>query len=175
MAGRKKYSHVDLIMDAERGTITAGGWGYYLMGPAVALQQALMQVASQFLMAKDFTPLYTPFFMRKDVMQKVAQLSQFDEELYVNETKECSKYGSVQHISATDNVYVKCAGTSIAAVNVLHGRWFHMIGRMDAERGTVTRWTTLYMNCIVVQLAIMKKMNKNEMTVRLPRLRTTTM
>ena len=40
-----------------------------LKGPAVALQQALMQVASQFLMAKDFTPLYTPFFMRKDVMQ----------------------------------------------------------------------------------------------------------
>ena len=76
-------------MDAERGTITAGGWGYYLMGAAVALQQA------QTLMAKDFTPLYTPFFMRKDVMQEVAQLSQFDEELYVNETKECSKYGGV--------------------------------------------------------------------------------
>ena len=34
--GRKKYSHVDLIhmiggMDAERGTVTAGGRGYYLM------------------------------------------------------------------------------------------------------------------------------------------------
>ena len=26
--------------------------------------------------------LYTPFFMRKEVMQEVAQLSQFDEELY---------------------------------------------------------------------------------------------
>ena len=87
MEGRKKYSHVDLIhmiggMDAERGTVTAGGRGYYLMGPAVALQQALMQLALQTLMAKDFTPLYTPFFMRKDVMQEVAQLSQFDEELY---------------------------------------------------------------------------------------------
>merc|ERR1719229_2158432 len=69
-------------MDAERGTVTAGGRGYYLMGPAVALQQALMQLALQTLMAKDFTPLYTPFFMRKDVMQEVAQLSQFDEELY---------------------------------------------------------------------------------------------
>ena len=30
----------------------------------------------------DYTPLYTPFFMRKEVMQEVAQLSQFDEELY---------------------------------------------------------------------------------------------
>ena len=36
----------------------------------------------QTLIAKDFTPLYTPFFMRKDGMQEVAQLSQFDEELY---------------------------------------------------------------------------------------------
>lgn len=84
---RKKYSHVDLIhmiggMDAERGTVTAGGRGYYLMGPAVCLQQALIQLALQTLIKKDYTPLYTPFFMRKDIMQEVAQLSQFDEELY---------------------------------------------------------------------------------------------
>jgi seryl-tRNA synthetase len=31
---------------------------------------------------KGFEILYTPFFMRKEVMQEVAQLSQFDEELY---------------------------------------------------------------------------------------------
>merc|ERR1711983_193919 len=82
-----KYSHVDLIhmiggADLERGTVTAGGRGYYLMGPAVCLQQALVQLAMHSLVEKDFTPLYTPFFMRKDVMQEVAQLSQFDEELY---------------------------------------------------------------------------------------------
>merc|ERR1719209_2024548 len=34
------------------------------------------------LHAKGYTPLYTPFFMCKQVMQEVAQLSQFDEELY---------------------------------------------------------------------------------------------
>ena len=34
------------------------------------------------LQAKKYRPIYTPFFMRKDVMQEVAQLSQFDEELY---------------------------------------------------------------------------------------------
>jgi len=84
---RKKYSHVDLIhmiggADLERGAVTAGGRGYYLMGPAVCLQQGLVQLALQSLVEKDFTPLYTPFFMRKDVMQEVAQLSQFDEELY---------------------------------------------------------------------------------------------
>ena len=36
----------------------------------------------QILHTKGYTPLYTPFFMRKSVMQEVAQLSQFDEELY---------------------------------------------------------------------------------------------
>ena len=53
-----------------------------MQGPAVAMQQALIQLALQSLMQKDFTPIYTPFFMRKDVMKEVAQLSQFDEELY---------------------------------------------------------------------------------------------
>lgn len=84
---KKKYSHVDLIhmiggMDAERGTVTSGGRGYYLTGPAVFMQQALIQLALSTLGSKGYTPLYTPFFMKKEIMQEVAQLSQFDEELY---------------------------------------------------------------------------------------------
>lgn len=46
------------------------------------LEQALIQYALRSLCAKGYTPIYTPFFMRKEVMQEVAQLSQFDEELY---------------------------------------------------------------------------------------------
>lgn len=69
---RKKYSHVDLIhmidgMDAERGTIVAGGRGYFLTGPAVFLEQALIHVALNTLWIKKYKPLYTPFFMRKEV------------------------------------------------------------------------------------------------------------
>lgn len=84
---RKKYSHVDLIvmidgMNGEKGTVVAGGRGYFLTGAAVFLEQALIQHALHILYRKDYTPLYTPFFMRKEVMQEVAQLSQFDEELY---------------------------------------------------------------------------------------------
>ncbi|XP_063226812.1 serine--tRNA ligase, cytoplasmic isoform X2 [Bacillus rossius redtenbacheri] len=86
-AQRKTYSHVDLIhmiggVDTERGAAVSGGRGYYLMGPAVFLELALIQLALRKLLAKGYQPLYTPFFMRKDVMQQVAQLSQFDEELY---------------------------------------------------------------------------------------------
>nr|CDJ83691.1 Seryl-tRNA synthetase and Aminoacyl-tRNA synthetase domain containing protein [Haemonchus contortus] len=87
ITSRKKYSHVDLVVmidgfDGERGTAVAGGRGYFLKGPLVFLEQAIIQLALQKLGEKGFTPLYTPFFMRKEVMQEVAQLSQFDEELY---------------------------------------------------------------------------------------------
>jgi seryl-tRNA synthetase len=105
-AAKKKYSHVDLIhmidgMDGERGSVVSGGRGYYLcvriyncfkfsgyyilikkQGPAVFLEQALIQMALRKLSVKSYTPLCTPFFMRKEVMQEVAQLSQFDDELY---------------------------------------------------------------------------------------------
>jgi len=84
---RKKYSHVDLLhmidgVDYERGAVVAGNRGYFLKGPGVLLQQALVHAAVQELCGKGFTPLYTPFFMRKEVMKEVAQLSQFDDELY---------------------------------------------------------------------------------------------
>jgi seryl-tRNA synthetase len=68
--------------ELERGAVTAGGRGYYLTGPGVFLQQGLIQLALRLLGDKGFVPLYTPVFMRKDIMQEVAQLSQFDEELY---------------------------------------------------------------------------------------------
>lgn len=69
---RKKYSHVDLIqmidgMDGERGAVVSGGRGYYLTGPAVFLEQALIQLALGILHKKGYKPLYTPFFMRKEV------------------------------------------------------------------------------------------------------------
>jgi len=84
---RKKYSHVDLLamidgVDYDRGAMVAGNRGYFLKGPGVLLQQGLVNLATQTLIKNGFTPLYTPFFMRKEVMQEVAQLSQFDDELY---------------------------------------------------------------------------------------------
>ncbi|XP_063309264.1 serine--tRNA ligase, cytoplasmic [Pelobates fuscus] len=85
--GRKKYSHVDLVVmvdgfEGEKGAVVAGSRGYFLKGPLVFLEQAIIQFALQTLGSKGYTPIYTPFFMRKEVMQEVAQLSQFDEELY---------------------------------------------------------------------------------------------
>ena len=55
------------------------------------------------LVEKDFTPLYTPFFMRKDVMQEVAQLSQFDEELY---KVSYNKFSLNDHNIARSHIYI---------------------------------------------------------------------
>lgn len=85
--GFKLMSHIDLIqkiggMDTDHGADIAGSRGYFLKGPGVFLQQALIQYALRFLADADFTPLYTPFWMKKPLMAAVAQLNQFDEELY---------------------------------------------------------------------------------------------
>lgn len=57
-------------MDGERGATVSGGRGYYLTGPAVFLEQALIQLALRKLNKKGYKPLYTPFFMRKEVSNK---------------------------------------------------------------------------------------------------------
>ncbi|XP_076015376.1 serine--tRNA ligase, cytoplasmic [Genypterus blacodes] len=99
---RKTYSHVDLVVmvdgfEGERGAVVAGSRGYFLKGPLVFLEQALINYAMRMLYSKKYTMLYTPFFMRKEVMQEVAQLSQFDEELYkvISKSSEKSEDGTI--------------------------------------------------------------------------------
>ncbi|CAA0827255.1 Serine--tRNA ligase [Striga hermonthica] len=83
----KLKNHVELvellgIADLKKGANVAGGRGFYLKGDGVRLNQALINLALDFLEKRGFTALQTPFFMRKDIMAKCAQLAQFDEELY---------------------------------------------------------------------------------------------
>ncbi|KAL7000384.1 serine--tRNA ligase [Sarracenia purpurea var. burkii] len=83
----KLKNHVELvellgIADIKKGANIAGGRGFYLKGDGVRLNQALINFGLDFLEKRGYTPLQTPFFMRKDIMAKCAQLAQFDEELY---------------------------------------------------------------------------------------------
>ncbi|KAK6156261.1 hypothetical protein DH2020_010509 [Rehmannia glutinosa] len=86
----KLKNHVELvellgIADLKKGAHcanVAGGRGFYLKGDGVRLNQALINFGLDFLEKRGFTALQTPFFMRKDIMAKCAQLAQFDEELY---------------------------------------------------------------------------------------------
>ena len=60
----------------------AGNRGYYLTGPGVLLNLALIQYGIKFLTERGFTPIQTPFMLKKECMAKCAQLSEFDEMLY---------------------------------------------------------------------------------------------
>lgn len=64
------------------GGNVAGGRGYFLKGMGVLLNQALINFGLSLLRRRGYTLMQTPSLMRKDVMIKCAQLSQFDEELY---------------------------------------------------------------------------------------------
>jgi len=81
------FSHIAIMqmidgVDTEKGAETAGNRGYYMKGNVVLLALAVIHYGLSFLSERGFSPLYTPFFMKKEIMAEVAQLEQFDEELY---------------------------------------------------------------------------------------------
>jgi len=80
-------SHHDLLWriggyEPDRGAAVAGHRGYFLTGPGVLLNQAFQAYGIAFLGKRGYTPVQPPYMMKKDIMAGVAQLSQFDEELY---------------------------------------------------------------------------------------------
>jgi len=81
-----KHHHELLYMidgyEPERGAKIVGHRGYFLKGPGVWLNQALINYGLKFLHEKGYSHLQTPFFMKKEVMDKVAQLEEYDEALY---------------------------------------------------------------------------------------------
>ncbi|KAG9030974.1 Cytosolic seryl-tRNA synthetase [Serendipita sp. 407] len=87
----------------QRGANVAGHRGYYLTGPGVRLNQALINYGMDFLEKRNFLLMQPPFFMNKDAMAKTAQLDEFDEALYKVSGDEVDKYliaTSEQPISA---------------------------------------------------------------------------
>ncbi|KAJ0406155.1 hypothetical protein ATCC90586_001201 [Pythium insidiosum] len=68
--------------EPERGVNVAGHRAYFLTGYGFLLEQALMSYATAFLMKRQYKMLKPPFFMNKEVMAGVAQLDDFDEQLY---------------------------------------------------------------------------------------------
>ncbi|CAM9322056.1 unnamed protein product [Pylaiella littoralis] len=68
--------------EPERGVGVAGHRAYFLRDAGLLLNQALINYGIAFLRKRKYSVLQPPFFMSKDVMAGVAQLEQFDEELY---------------------------------------------------------------------------------------------
>jgi seryl-tRNA synthetase len=74
--------------DPKRGQKVAGHRGFFLTGPGALLNLALINYGIQFLTKKGYTPIQTPFFMKRHLMAATAQLSDFDEQLYRLESGE---------------------------------------------------------------------------------------
>ncbi|MHA1519342.1 MAG: serine--tRNA ligase [Promethearchaeota archaeon] len=80
-------NHVDLVesidgAEIQKASAIAGSRFYYLKGDLVLLNLALLRFATDLLMEKGYTPYWTPFFMKHEVMAEAAELADFEEQLY---------------------------------------------------------------------------------------------
>ncbi|NIO23022.1 MAG: serine--tRNA ligase [Candidatus Aenigmarchaeota archaeon] len=80
-------SHVDLLgnldlADTEKASKLSGARFFYLKNELVSLNLALIRFAMDFLVKEGFTPIWTPFMLRKDPMARASELSDFENQLY---------------------------------------------------------------------------------------------
>jgi seryl-tRNA synthetase len=83
----KPKSHVDLISiidgaDTKKASEVIGSRFYYLKGDLVLLNLALLRFALDKLISKGYTPIWTPFFIKHEVIKAAAELTDFEEQLY---------------------------------------------------------------------------------------------
>jgi seryl-tRNA synthetase len=68
--------------DPERGTRLVGHRGYFLKGPGVLLNQALINYGICFLAERGYTPIQPPYFIKQDIMELTCEIGDFEENLY---------------------------------------------------------------------------------------------
>lgn len=88
------------ILDMESGSEIAGYRGYFLKNQGVILQMALSRYAIDFAIKNGFSVEMVPTIIQKRHLEKVAQLSEFEETLYCLEDKKCDP-GYEQYLIAT--------------------------------------------------------------------------
>merc|ERR1712166_125484 len=83
----KPLTHDELLWriggyEPTRGSQVAGHRAYFLTNAGVMLNQAIINYSIAFLAERGYNVVQPPFFMNKDVMASIAQLDDFDEQLY---------------------------------------------------------------------------------------------
>ena len=83
----KPLNHVKLIettggADTKKAAEVVGSRFYYLKGDLVMLNLALLKFALDILQDKGFMPMWTPFFIKHEVIKAAAELADFEEQLY---------------------------------------------------------------------------------------------
>ncbi|GAI80895.1 unnamed protein product, partial [marine sediment metagenome] len=68
--------------DTKKASEVVGSRFYYLKGDMVLLNLALIRFALDKLISKGYTPLWTPFFIKHEIMKAAAELADFEEQLY---------------------------------------------------------------------------------------------
>lgn len=97
----KPMQHDDLLWridgyEPTRGSAVAGHRQYFLKNAGVLLNQALINYSIAFLRRHDYNVLQPPYMMNKDVMASIAQLEDFDEQLYKVTGKTDDESGSTE-------------------------------------------------------------------------------
>ncbi|MEM0481241.1 MAG: serine--tRNA ligase [Candidatus Aenigmatarchaeota archaeon] len=120
----KLLSHYDLMqkyVDTERAAKTSGSRFYFLKNEVVILNFALIRYGIDFLRAKGFTILFTPFLTRRFVEEAATHFSDFEdviykienEDLYLIPTSEHSILGyHANEIIPEEELPLKYAGVS---------------------------------------------------------------
>ena len=101
LPARKPLTHDDLLWRVDgyepvRGQSVAGHRGYFLKNAGVLLNQALINYGIAFLRKRGYQVLQPPYFMKKEVMAGIAQLEDFDEQLYKVSGKTDDPEGSTE-------------------------------------------------------------------------------
>jgi len=83
----KNFNHIDIlrkldIVDQTAGITVSGNRGYYLIDDGVEMNLALINYGMIFSALYKYNKLWTPFFIKKDIMKKCAQLEDFKYQLY---------------------------------------------------------------------------------------------
>lgn len=83
----KPKNHVDLVettgcVNLKKASEIAGHRFYYLENELVKLNLALLNFAIDILTENDYTPVWTPFLIKHEVMKEAAELADFAEQLY---------------------------------------------------------------------------------------------
>jgi seryl-tRNA synthetase len=80
-------NHVKLVelidgADTKKASEVVGSRFYYLKGDLVMLNLALIRFALELLQGKHYLPMWTPFFIKYEVIKAAAELADFEEQLY---------------------------------------------------------------------------------------------
>ncbi|MGD8545316.1 MAG: serine--tRNA ligase [Candidatus Bathyarchaeota archaeon] len=94
--------HIDLglnldIIDIERAAKVAGARFFYLKNESVRLDMALMELALEEMVRKNYTPVEPPFMMRRRPYEGVVALGDFEKDLYKIEDDELYLIATSEH------------------------------------------------------------------------------